>query len=184
MKNYLVSLVIVALCTGITELMIPERIANGIKNNVKLIGALCTICILIAPILPIINKYGKIENYIEKSLDFIRSEYDSKISEFRNNSDIYDENEIYKEALLFSARENVEKYVLQQLNNKFDIKSENCKIRIEFSEDMDSHAYVSKITIILKGADVWKNPYEIEKYFEDKLSFESNRCKCTVKSSN
>ena len=86
--------------------------------------------------------------------------------------------------MLFSARENVEKYVLQQLNNKFDIKSENCKIRIEFSEDMDSHAYVSKITIILKGADVWKNPYEIEKYFEDKLSFENSRCKCTVRSSN
>ena len=50
--------------TGITEFMIPERIANGIKSNVKLIGSLCTICILIAPILPIINKYGRIERCV------------------------------------------------------------------------------------------------------------------------
>ena len=184
MKNYLISLVIVALCTGITEFMIPERIANGIKSNIKLIGSLCTICILIAPILPIINKYGRIENYIEKSLDFIKSEYNSKLSELGNNFDICDENEIYKDALLFTARESVEKYIVKQLNDKFDIKTENCKIRIEFSEDMDGYAYVSKITIILKGADVWKNPYEIEKYFEDKLSFENSRCKCTVRSSN
>ena len=57
--------------------------------------------IKVSIIVPMYN----VENYIEKSLDFIRSEYDSKISEFRNNSDIYDEKEIYKEALLFSARE-------------------------------------------------------------------------------
>ena len=73
----------------------------------------------------------------------------------------------------FSISE-IENKIKDILNDEFNIPNDDCKITI-FTEQNENNNKLTKLQITLLGKSIFKNPYNIENYFNKLLN-----CECTV----
>ena len=148
---------------GIVLIVSPEGIRSGIKKHMRLICSLCMLCIMISPIGEILSGINDIGNKVnfgdgEQLHGIYESIYESRNEEGYNDS--------------------IGKAVKAELSEKMSILDKECRVMVEFSDaDQDGFREPRKITVILSGSSVFKNPRQVEDYVSEKFGCE---CVCAI----
>lgn len=163
LREYVYSVVSFSFAFGLVMILAPDGVRQGIKKHIKLIGALCLVCILIDPVSELLD-----------TLENVSSGNMSEITGGIAEGELYDKyDEIYQSYLDGSYGENIGEAVKDALLKKFDIKKENCRVLTEFHDkNGDGVREPKKITVVLSGADKFRDP-EMIKGFLSSL-FECN----------
>lgn len=169
MKNYIISVIIVSVCSSIAMRIIPENDKSGTGKGVKLLCMLCVICTLIVPLLPFIKNYSSVKIWID---DLLLS------FELKTDIDDSDYNKMFDQSLNNVTISCVEDSVKSFLNERFSISTDNVSVEAEVISDDDGKRTLSSVNVTLYGDAVWKNPYRIEEEIERNYG-----CECVVRSS-
>lgn len=161
MKEYLISVIWVSIIVGICELIAPH--SESIKKNLKMIGALCVVCVVITPILSITQLSGEaaedLKNEIlENQTEDLTSEYES----------------IFENYLTNFSEDAVKSSIEELLDKRFEVPREESDVVI-FTETTNNTRKLVKVQILLSGGSIFKNPYNIEEYFSELCG-----CNCEV----
>ena len=155
MKEYLLSILAAALIVSIVGMLTPD----GSQKAVKLIGALFLLVAISTPLPQLITA---IPNQLEEIFQI--DQEDSVEEDFRLQMD--------------STLENASKTYLAQsltsmLAQKFSIPSDEIRCTIRWC-DGETPA-PEKVTVILSGSAIWKNPNQIEETVTQLLG-----CECVT----
>lgn len=155
MKEYLLSL----LCTSVVIALVGILTPNATASQLKLIASLFFICVLAAPI----------PRFLESIPDLMQ--------ELTGTTEKEDLEEDYREQTN-AALENASKTYLAQtltslLEQRFAIPVGEVRCTILW-DDADE-VRPKKVTVILSGSAIWKNPNEIESAVRELLG-----CECVT----
>ena len=161
MKVYIISLISIAAVAALIEIFSPKKF----EKYMKLVLSLCVICVLIGPFVSIVNTlYGLSNGDLPNIGDLVQGgEYE-------------DYDKIMSDTILAAGRENVRRGISQVLREKFGIPYEECEVSADITYDDENEEFsVNKVTLVLSGASIWRDPYEIEEYIEKLLG-----CECVT----
>lgn len=155
MIEFVLTAIGVAVAVGVCGMLTPD---GEMKKYVRLVGALCLICALVSPLIGAVTK-GDIE------LDGLLPSVDSE-------TDLYDE--IYKNNLVESAKENAEAVICESLLKQFELSADSLEVFLSLSFDGESYS-VESVQVVLKSSAVFADPREITEYINEELG-----CPCYV----
>ncbi len=141
------SIVGAALLCSAVVMLVPDIRGDTLKKYVKLIGALCLICIMLRPAASLGEAVGKLAERGESILA------ESEAGE--------DHSKVYSEYLGEIASRSSEEAVLSLLSEQFSVSAEQCRVETEI-EQSDGQSRLTNIRIYLFGEAVLRDPYLIE----------------------
>lgn len=141
MKEYLLSVLASALILSLVSILMP----NNAQTSVKLISALFFLCVLIAPF----------PKWIRAIPDYIES-----LSSIQNQESTDDYHQQANELLNGASKTYVAQMLTEYLEQQFSIPSGEVRCLIQW-DDGDAPR-PTKITVILSGSAIWKDPAPIE----------------------
>ncbi len=155
MGTYIISLLSAALAIAIIGNLTPE---GGISKHIRLLSSLFLICVLIAPASKMIEALRAIAN---GSFELDRFEESSE-------SDIRDQ-------MQAGLDESSKKYFLdsltQMLEVEFSIEQGDIRCKATWAE-RDKEIVPERITVLLSGSAIWKDPIKIETFVTELLGCE------------
>ncbi len=164
MSGYVYSIVCIAAAGGIVCIISPD---SAIKKHLKLVCALCLLCVMIAPISNFINN---IRDFFDTDGSQIFGETDEGVR------DTYES--IYDRYLEGGYSDNIGETVKDILYEKTGISKENCRVNVQFSDkNGDGVREPSKITVILSGSDIFRDPEQINALIAGIFGCE---CECAI----
>jgi len=149
MNKYLISIIIVSIAIGLCNIISPKH--KGIEKHIKLVGMLIILSVAISPIVKALD---------DADFNFLES-IKEKISAGTENQDDY--NQILKEYLTSFSLAEAKEYIKSDLIEEYDIPEGECEIIIEIDQS-ENETKIKRISVLLSGYSVFKNPYEIEQY--------------------
>ena len=161
MKAYLLSIIWVSVIVGIAELISPH--VAGAQKYIKMIGALCVLCVVISPLL---NIGGLSENFTD--------ELKNDILEDQNSESYEKYQEILNEYLNEYSADKLKGEIQKLLKDNFEIPEDESEVLL-FIEKKDENITLKKVQILLSGRSIFNNPYVIENYIKELLN-----CTCEV----
>lgn len=151
MTAYLLALFGSALAVALVDLLVPER---G-RKTVRLISALFLLCVLSAP-LP--SAFRAIRDYtIPDAAQDAREEYTQKM----------------KQAMESASRTYFARTLTELIGEQFALAEGSVRCEIEW--EADNETVPKKITVILSGSAIWRDPEKIESFVEDLIG-----CECVT----
>lgn len=174
MKNYLISVITVAICASLAGYMTVDndKGGNGISKDLRMLSSICILLAVILPLSPLISNIGDISAKLESTLEILKF----KTIE---GADKEKYEKIFNSQLLDISVSEAENTVRDLIVQKFNISDEDCFIEITLNGNSDREQYFEKITVTLRGQAIWNDPYAIEEYIESTIG-----CECDVRSSN
>lgn len=160
MKNYLYSLILTAIGGGVAFVLAPEGEKNGLKERVGFVVSLFLILTLISPVMKTVKM---IENLNISSVQ-------SGVSSFSENT--YES--VFSETLTSVTENTVTDATAVLLTDEFGINKKNNKVSVQIAYDNEIPK-IEKITVILSGSGLIRNPRTIEKRISEYFS-----CDCDV----
>lgn len=166
MSEYIYSIVCVSAAIGIACAISPDGMGGGLKKHIKLLCALCFICVLIGPLTRALdnlkNTFVELCDYASDEESEIREKYER----------------IYNEYLEGGYGENVEDAVKDTLSARFGISESEVRAIVKFADkNGDGVNEVEKITVILSGRSIFLDPAEIKACILE--TFEAE-CVCAI----
>ena len=153
-KTYMLSIFATALLITVVDILAPASAGSGLSKHLKLVTSLVFICILISPTVALAERLG----------EFAKGNWELGIEgEIENH---YAE-ELQK-ALDDASRQYFEGMLTQTLCEQFEIAEDDIRTHVEWSGDGDN-LRPKKVTVILSGKAIWKNPAKIEEYVSSLL---------------
>lgn len=151
MTAYLLTLFGSALAVALVDLLVPER---G-RKTVRLISALFLLCVLSAP-LP--RAFRAIRDYtIPGAAQDAREEYTQKM----------------KQAMESASRTYFARTLTELIGEQFALTEGSVRCEIEW--EADNETVPKKITVILSGSAIWRDPEKIESFVIDLIG-----CECVT----
>ncbi len=159
MKDYLIGLLAASMIAALVGLLTPDGERGGIGKHVKLLTALFLVCVLIAPIGSAIEGLKKL---FEGGIDLPGMEETPDQS--------------YQEELS-GALENAStayftQMLTQVLENQFQIPAGELRCAVSW-ESVGEALKPTRVTVVLSGSAIWKDPRAIEDFVEELLG-----CNC------
>ena len=166
MNGYIYSIVCIAAAGGIVSIISPN---SAIKKHLKLLCALCLLCVMIAPV----------SNFINGVRDFFETDGSEIFGSSDTESELRDKYEnIYNKYLEGGYSDNVGEAVKDILYENLGVAKENCRVNVNFSDkDGDGVREPSKITVILSGKEIFRDPETVKKLISDIFKCE---CECAI----
>ena len=163
LSEYIYSIVCVSAAIGIALSVSPE---GGLKKHLRLICALCFLCVLIGPLTEIFdtvkNAFGAFDREITDENEGTEAKYEK----------------IYSEYMEGGYGENVEKAVKDILGTRFGIPESEISAVVVFADkNGDGVKEVERITVILSGRSVFRDPAEIKVCVSETFACE---CLCAI----
>ncbi len=155
MKEYLLSLLIVSLAVTLARLLSPSATAS----HVKLVCSFVFICVLAAPIPQFLRELPELSAEL---LDI--TDQTDKTESYEN---------IANDALKNASRAYVAQALTSILEEQFSIPSG--EIRCVILWESGEEAKPQRVTVILSGSAIWKNPEPIERTVTELLG-----CPCVT----
>lgn len=153
-KVYLLSIFATALLITVVDILAPATNGGGLARHLKLVTSLVFVCILISPTVSLAQKLG----------EFAKGNW-----EFGIEGDIEDHySSELQDALDNASRDYFEGMLTQTLCNEFNIVEDELRVRVEWSGEGEN-LRPEKVTVILSGKAIWKNPAKIEEYVSSLL---------------
>ena len=164
MRTYIYSVVSMAALGGIALIAAPEGIRSGIKKHMKLICSLCLLCVMISPLSEL---FENIENI------------GGEIGSFEGDSGLESMYEsIYDGNMEMGYGDGIGEAVKKKLLEGFGVPENESRVEVSFADgDGDGFREPSKITVVLSGGSIFKNPRNIERYISDAFECE---CVCAI----
>ena len=159
MKEYIITLVGVAIFCGVIEMMSLSE--GDIKNHLKLIASLCVLCVAIAPFgefLKLLRGGGFNEILDKFDKDELEMEYRA----------------VYIENLDKEMDSELSSRVEFLLSGEFGVDVEDIDVVI-FSETSEESVKINKTCVILYPRAITYDPHKISQYVSDLL-----KCECEI----
>ena len=147
MKTYFLSLIASALCVAMISIIAPD---GSISKYVRLLSSLLLICVLISPIRELTGTLRDIANG-----DFSLPQF-----EIPDRDDAQDE---FDSQLDSTSKTYFLQSLTRLLEREFDIETGDVRC-VAVWDDSGEESVPLRITVILSGTGIWKNPKEIEPY--------------------
>ena len=153
MKTYLLSLFGASITVILAEIILPERASKFFR----LVTSLFLVCVLIAP-LP--RTVKAIRDLTDELLS--RAEEDSTLG-------IYDTE--MQEAMDGASRTYFVQMLTSAVSERFGIKSGELTCSVTWGDE-DEQLTVKRVTLILSGSAIWKDPAPMEEFVSGLLGCE------------
>lgn len=160
MSGYLLSVIAAAVVVGVIGALAPAGEGDGLKKAVCFVGALCVLCVLIAPVGEFLGWLGNLGDGIELL--------------WNNESAEQQYEQQYKDYLMSFGADSISEALAEHICQHFDIPEEQCHVRVMTGE-RQGELCVDSVTVILSGGALLRDPYEIENYISGLFD-----CRCTV----
>ena len=157
MGQYVYGIIGAAAVIGILESILPK--GGRTRQYIRMITALCLLCIVIKPV----------GSFLETLPSLLQDGMES-LGEGLAARDEYEA--ILEGQIEGVVRDELCAAICDELSDHFSIR--NCEVGASLVRT-DGALSVGRVVITLLGKDIFKNPYEIEKYFGDLLD-----CECIV----
>ncbi len=166
MNGYIYSIVCIAAAGGIVAIISPN---SKTKKHLKLLCALCILCVMIAPV----------SNFIDGVREFFETDGEELFGDGEAESELRDKYEnIYNKYLEGGYSDNVGEAVKDILYEELGVAKENCRVNVNFSDtDGDGVREPSKITVVLSGKEIFRDPRTVKKLVSDIFKCE---CECAI----
>ena len=148
MTAYFLTLFGAALAVALVDLLVPER---G-RKTVRLVSALFLLCVLSAP-LPRAFRALR-DSTLPGAADEAREEYSRKM----------------EEAMRSASRTYFAQTLCSLICEQFGLEEETVRCAVEWRSGED--AVPERVTVILSGGAIWKDPGKIEVFVEDLIGCE------------
>lgn len=153
MKGYLLSLLAASLCVALVGILAP----SSSQKYIRFIASLFLICVLVAPlprVLSAINESGELPDLIGGNVQ-PPSDYEERM----------------EEALEQASGAYFAETLTQLIEERFSIPDGSVRCTVKWNSDGDKFA-PERVTVILSGSAIWKNPSEIEAFVSSLLGCE------------
>lgn len=146
-KAYILSIFATALLITVADILAPS--GGGVSKHLKLVSSLVFICVLISPTVSLAQRLKEFANG-NWELEMEEDVEDHYSSELQNALD--DASFAYFEGML-----------KQTLCQEFAIAEDDLRVRVEWA-GTGTEMRPQKVTVILSGKAIWKDPAKIERY--------------------
>ena len=158
MNGYLIALLSTALGISLVSILTSDGAGGGIAKHVRLLSSLILICILIIPF----------ENLIEKLKNLTSGEITFPGIELPEENDAKDQ---LQGTLDDASKQYFVQSLTQMLEKQFAIQSGDLRCNVRWTQQED-RAVPQKITVILSGSAIWKDPHPIEAFVTELIGCE------------
>ena len=158
MQAYFISLLTTALVGILIGMLCPD---GGIAKHVRLLSSLVLICVLISPL----------KGAIEALQNFVESGFDLPIEDGAQNENPKDQ---FQEATDEASKRYFTQMLTETLENEFSMPTGTVRCAVSWKKNGDSLS-PTRVTVLLSGSSIWKNPHEIEKFVTTLLE-----CECVT----
>ncbi len=153
-KAYMLSIFATALLITVVDILAPTGTGGGLSRYLKLVTSLVFVCILISPTISL----------AERIREFANGNW-----EFDIEGDMEDHySSELQDALDDASRDYFEGMLKQTLCEQFAIIEDDLRVRVDWVGEGDNWR-PKKVTVILSGKAIWKNPAKIEEYVSSLL---------------
>ncbi len=158
MKDYLLTLIAAALVAALVGILSPDGERGGIAKHLKLLTSLFLICVLISPLHSVLTGLKDLANGNLSLPNFDVGTED----DYRQQMD----------AALDGATESyVSDMLTQTLESQFSITTGDVSCRVEWAREGET-LKPTRVTVILSGKAIWKDPKPIEDFVSELLGCE------------
>ena len=161
MKEYVISLLSAALVAALIGVLAPTGEGGGLSRHLRLLTSLFLITVII---LPLGDAMGTIEGFLDGSVT-LPEIGGSTEEDYRKELD---------EALASSSKAYFATLLIEKLEEEFTIPEGEVRCAIRWSEDA-GEARPERISVILSGSAIWKDPASIEAFVRDLVG-----CECVT----
>lgn len=161
MKAYILSLLAASLVAAIVGILSPSGEGGGIAKHLRLVCALFLLCALLSPLPSVLEL---LKDLSDGNLSFPGIETDME-EDYRDR---------LEGALDESARTYVQQMLTESIEEKFSISRGEVKLQIQWD---DKGERPTRVTVLLSGGAIWKNPHEISNFVSTLLKCE---CVCAI----
>ena len=147
-KAYLLSIFATALLITVVDILAPAN-TGGVSKHLKLVLSLVFVCVLIFPTLTL----------AERLLAFSNGDWELEIEGDLENH--YSQE--LQNALDGASKDYFEDMLTLTICQEFNVSEDNLRVRVEWDGEGES-LRPHKVTLILSGSAIWKNPAKIEEY--------------------
>lgn len=158
MKEYLLTLVAAALIAALIGILSPDGERGGIAKHLKLLTSLFLICVLISPLHSVLTGLKDLANGNLSLPNFGTDTED----DYRQQMD---------EALDGATESYFSDMLTQTLESQFSIATGDVACRVEWVREGETHKPL-RVTVILSGKAIWKDPKPIEDFVSELLGCE------------
>ena len=159
-KSYVLSIFATALLITVVDILAPTGTGSGLSKHLKLVTSLVFVCVLISPTVSLAQRLMELAN---GNLDF----------EIEEDMEDYYSNEL-QNVLDDASRQYFEEMLTDTLCKEFEIVEDDIRIHVAW-DDTDESLRPQKVTVILSGKAIWKDPAKIEAYVTSLLG-----CACAT----
>ena len=154
-KAYLLSIFATALLITVVDILAPASAGSGLSKHLKLVLSFVFVCVLISPTVTL----------AERLLAFSNGDWELEIE-----GDLKDHySQELQNALDDASKDYFEDMLTLTISQEFDILEDNLRVIVEWDgvgESLRPH----KVTLILSGSAIWKNPAKMEEYVSSLLN--------------
>ena len=152
MKTYLLSLFGASFAAALVTLFVPDGSGGGVSKHIKLLCSLFLLAVIVAPLPSAIRELQSLPDRIPES----------------GNNDPSALPENVQKALDESSKAGFARSLTQLLENRFSIPAGEIRCVIRW-DDSNDRATPEKITLILSGSAIWKDPDLLEEFVTELL---------------
>ena len=160
MKEYLMGLFVLGICCAVVEMLSPDGEGGGIARHIRLLSVLCLLCVLLAPVLTLLQSGESLPEYFRSLLDGWSE--GAELGEEELAHRFQEETERLDIAL-------AEQTVGEMLAEHFSLDATDCRVRLT----VDESYRITQVRVALRGRAIWSNSHEIEAYIEQTFGCES-----------
>lgn len=153
-KTYILSIFATALLITVVDILAPVGSGGGLSKYLKFVSSLVLVCLLISPTVSLAERLLEFANG-DWELDIegdVKGHYSSELQDALDNA----------------SKEYFEGMLTKTLCEEFAIAEDDLRVRVEWIGDGEN-LHPKKVTVILSGKAIWKNPAKIEEYVSSLL---------------
>lgn len=159
MKTYLITLVSASLFATLVGILSPSGDKGGISKHMKLLTSLFLVCVLISPLQDAIKGLHTILDG-SAELPWLEESQDENLYEQEMN-----------EALEGASTSYFTQMLTQMLETQFAIATGDVRCQVQWKTENETLTPV-RVTVILSGRAIWKDPQKIENFVSELLGCE------------
>ena len=154
MTQYLMGLFVLGLCCAAVELLAPAGEGGGIGRHIKLMSALCLLCVLISPVTALLRDGESIKDRLQHWVSQWADE-EQTTQDFENRWQTESEqlDVVYAEQL-----------IAEMLRDEFAIAASDLGIEIVLSPSRDA---IDQLRVALTGRAIWTDTHKMETYIHN-----------------
>ena len=156
MQTYLLSLLGGALAAALVGILAPE----GASRHIRLVSSLFLICVLVAPLPKAIGSVSSWFEELEEAADAGESGGDDYAAQLET-------------AMESASRSYFAQSLTQMLEQRFSIPAGEVRCTVRWQQDEELRP--ERVTLVLSGSAIWKNPAEMEEFVTGLLG-----CECVT----